>query len=389
MAVRLLSYKIADLCLGKPPLRPLSASATVGDAVTALKASDDDCHISVWSRDPLLDAPENDSSGEYLCVGKVCMADVICHLSKAENLSSPSSALQSPVSVLLQSEVPGRVRHVDPSLSLLEAMDLILQGAQNLVVPIKSNSRKKLQNSLMSPTTHYRCEFCWLTQEDVIRFLLNSIGYFSPISALSIDALGVITTEFSVVGYHCLVSSAIGAISSSLAEQTSVAVVDHDGILVGEISPFTLACCDEIVTATITTLSVGDLIAYLDCGSPPKEIVRFVKTRMKEMDLKEMSEKVNFFDIPSNYYSDEEFSSLASSLPRSSRYSRSCSISARMRRAEIVVCHPESSLAAVMVQAITHRVNYVWVIEEDYSVFGMVTFSNILKVLYEHLKSMA
>ncbi|GFZ15491.1 CBS domain-containing protein [Actinidia rufa] len=366
MAVRLLSYKIADLCLGKPPLRPLSASATVGDAVTALKASDDDCHVSIWSRDPLLDGPENDSSGEYLCVGKVCMADVICHLCKAENLSSPSSALQSPVSVLLQSEVPGRVRHVDPSLSLLEAMDLILQGAQNLVVPIKSNSRKKLQDSLMSPTTHNGCEFCWLTQEDIIRFLLNSIGYFSPISALSIDALGIITTEFSVVGYHCLVSSAMGAISSSLAEQTSVAVVDPR-----------------------RNFGWRDISLHSRL-LPPKEIVRVVKTRMKEMDLKEMSEKVNFFDIPSNYYySDEEFSSLASSLPRSSRYSRSCSVSARMRRAELVVCHPESSLAAVMVQAITHRVNYVWVIEEDYSVFGMVTFSNILKVLYEHLKSMA
>ncbi|CAL5336936.1 unnamed protein product [Camellia sinensis] len=41
--------------------------------------------------------------------------------------------------------------------SLLEAIDLILQGAQNLVVPIKSNSRRKLQES---PTAHNGCEFC-------------------------------------------------------------------------------------------------------------------------------------------------------------------------------------------------------------------------------------
>ncbi|KAI7983005.1 hypothetical protein LOK49_LG15G02354 [Camellia lanceoleosa] len=43
------------------------------------------------------------------------------------------------------------------TVSLLEAIDLILQGAQNLVVPIKSNSRRKLQDS---PRTHNGCEFC-------------------------------------------------------------------------------------------------------------------------------------------------------------------------------------------------------------------------------------
>ncbi|KAI7988965.1 hypothetical protein LOK49_LG13G02354 [Camellia lanceoleosa] len=43
------------------------------------------------------------------------------------------------------------------SSSLLEAIDLILQGAQNLVVPIKSNSRRKQQES---PIAHNGCEFC-------------------------------------------------------------------------------------------------------------------------------------------------------------------------------------------------------------------------------------
>ncbi|KAF5941219.1 hypothetical protein HYC85_022386 [Camellia sinensis] len=42
------------------------------------------------------------------------------------------------------------------SMFLLEAIDFILQGAQNLVVPIKSNSRRKLQES---PIAHNGCEF--------------------------------------------------------------------------------------------------------------------------------------------------------------------------------------------------------------------------------------
>ncbi|KAF5959302.1 hypothetical protein HYC85_000511 [Camellia sinensis] len=47
------------------------------------------------------------------------MVDVICYLCKDENLSSPSSALKSPVSVLLP-KLPGLVRHVEPSCRLLD-----------------------------------------------------------------------------------------------------------------------------------------------------------------------------------------------------------------------------------------------------------------------------
>ncbi|XWS52042.1 hypothetical protein CRYUN_Cryun11dG0033300 [Craigia yunnanensis] len=89
--------------------------------------------------------------------------------------------------------------------------------------------------------------------------------------------------------------------------------------------------------------------------------------------------------------SDEESMTIpASPLPRSGRHSRSMSYSARMvRRSEAIVCHPKSSLVAVMVQAIAHKVNYVWVIEDDCSLVGIVTFSDTLKVFREHLETMA
>ncbi|CAL5334500.1 unnamed protein product [Camellia sinensis] len=108
--VRLLAYEVADLCLGKLPLKSVSISATVADALSALKSSSDTC-LSVWTCDHSKSAAE-----ECRCVGKVCMVDVICYLCKDENLSSPSSALKSPVSVLLP-KLPGLVRHVEPSSS--------------------------------------------------------------------------------------------------------------------------------------------------------------------------------------------------------------------------------------------------------------------------------
>jgi hypothetical protein len=111
---------------------------------------------------------------------------------------------------------------------LLEAIDLILQGAQNLVVPIQTkissySRRKQLQKpSTTGPTIHNGHEFCWLTQEDVIQFLLNSIGLFSLTPALSIDMIGIITNNILAIDYHSPASSAVAAITRSLAEQTSV-----------------------------------------------------------------------------------------------------------------------------------------------------------------------
>lgn len=275
--------------------------------------------------------------------------------------------------------------------SLLKAIDLILEGTQNLVVPIKtklSNKRKQHQKPSPTVTVHKGREFCWLTQEDVIRFLLSSIGLFSPVPAYSIDTLGIISSEIVTIEYQSPASAAIGAISRALVDQTSVAVVDSEGCLIGEISPFTLACCDETVAAAVKTLSSGDLMAYIDCGGPPEDLVRVVSSRLKERNLNGMLEHFSMSMSCGGFSSsssDEE-----SPLPRSGRYSRSMSYSARMvRRAEAIVCHPKSSLVAVMIQAISHRVNYVWVIEDDCSLVGIVTFSDMLKVFREHLETIA
>ena len=174
-----------------------------------------------------------------------------------------------------------------------------------------------------------------------------------------------------------------------------MAIVDSDGIFIGEISPFTLACCDESVAAAIATLSSGDLMAYIDCGGPPEELVREVKAKLKEKNLEKMLEE--FTMSPS--ITDSSAASLSSSdeesvlsptrtATRLGRHSRSFSYSARMvRRAEAIVCHPKSSLVAVMIQAIAHRVNYLWVIEDDCSLVGIVTFSGMLKVFREHLET--
>ncbi|PWA56393.1 Cystathionine beta-synthase, core [Artemisia annua] len=317
----LVYYEVADLCLGKPPLKSLSISATIRDALSALKSSED-THISIWN--------------------------LICYLCKKDNIKNPSSALDSPVFIMLSRD-PGIVRHVESATSLVAAIDLIIMGAQNLVVAITSRTKfnsKGMQNEQkhLSLANAGHGEFCWVTQEDVIRFLLSSITLFSPTATCSIESLGLIDYDYETVNYNVPASVALGSITKSLVDQTSVAVIDDDGILIGEISPFTLAYCDESVAAAITTLSAGDLMSYIDCGGPPEDMIKLVEMRLKERNLKAML--------------DEYFA-----------YSTG------------------SSLVAVMMQGVAHRVSYVWVIEEDCSVVGIVKFSGILEVFREHLES--
>ncbi|XP_021754825.1 CBS domain-containing protein CBSX5-like [Chenopodium quinoa] len=412
MAISLLTHEVSDLCLGKPAIKSLSLSSTttIADALSAIKASKDS-FISIWSCEcdelPLSKINnhnyQNNNKVNYdyefgsscKCVGKICMVDIILFLCQEKNLESPSSALLSPVSAILPQD-SAFIKHVDPSTSLLEAIDLILDGAQNLVVPIQntasSNSRRKQQKA-KGPTIHNGREYCWLTPEDVIQFILSRIGLFTPIPSLSVEELGIIQTNILAVDYHAPAVTALEAIAQSLVEQSSVGVVDEDGVLVGEISPYTLSACDETVAAALMTLSSGDLMSYIDWGGPPEDIVSVMKAGLKEKKLEGLLEllgdEYSSYSSSASSSSDDESVSSSSSTSRLTRYNRSWSYSARLvRKAEAIVCHPKSSLVAVMIQAIAHRVNYVWVMEDDCGLVGMVTFRDMLEVFREYLASM-
>ncbi|CAA7410609.1 unnamed protein product [Spirodela intermedia] len=390
MAVRFLAYEVSDLCIGKPPLKPLPLSATIGEALVCLKRCGES-YLSVWTEGSKAASPN--SPERRTCVGKVCMVDIICYLCSEENLKRSSSvALSSPVSVLLPKESGSLVRHVERHSSLLEALDLILEGAQNLVVPIRSVGRKKLHS--------YAADFCCLVQEDFVRFFLNSIGAFSQVSSLSVESLGIIRRDVLAVRYHEPALSALPLIKEALMYQTAVAVVTDDGKLVGEISPSTLASCDETVVAAIATLSAGELMAFVDCGGPPEEAVRTVKARLRKRGMEGMLELIEEEASLSSSASDTSLSTLSSGSSSSDeesttpartrrleKHGGSGSYSVRMGRSleEAIVSHPGSSLVAVLIQALAHRVNYVWVVEDDFELAGLVTLTDVLKIFRDPL----
>ncbi|XP_057738173.1 CBS domain-containing protein CBSX5-like [Arachis stenosperma] len=400
MAVRLLSgHEVSDLCLGKPALRSLSITDTLADALSALKRIDD-TFVSVWncnhslvrSHFPSPPPPQERCKAkedDCRCVGRLCMLDIICYLCKPENLSAPAAALRSPISLLI-TDHSALVSHLEPNASLLDAIDAMHEGAQNLVIPIQSSisSRRKSVESLDSIFHNNNRSYCWVTQEDVIRYLLNAIAAFSPTPASPINTLNVIDDQnLFAVNYDDPASSALNLLLLSLIHQSSVAIVDPEGKFVGEISPFMLNSCDEAVAPALATLSAGDLMAYIDCGGPPEDLVQIVKERLEEQNL---SAALELLGDEGGLSSWSSFCSSSSEDDASSGKNwKLGGYSARVvRRSEAIVCYPWSSLVAVMIQALSHRVSYVWVVEDDGTLTGIVTFEGMLKVFREHLKSM-
>ncbi|KAG1361248.1 CBS domain-containing protein CBSX5 [Cocos nucifera] len=386
MAVSLLQFhEVSDLCIGKPAVKSLPPSATIREALVALKRGGES-FVSVWVADRA--SPEKKA-----CAGKVCVVDVLCYLCSEENISSPAAALGAPVSALLRTKDSSLVRRVEPHSSVLEALDEVLDGAQNLVVPIRSGAgRKKL------PGGGGAADFCWLTQEDFVRFFLNSIALFSPAPALSVSDLDIVRPATLAIRPHDPALAALPLIRRALADQTSVAVVTDDGKLIGEISPSTLAHCDEGAAAALAALSSVDLMSWIDCsGAPPEAAVRAVKARLREKGMEAMIELLEADLSPpfssssssassSSSSSDEESSLVAERRPRRLRSAGSYSAKMGRRSEEAIVCHPGSSLMAVMIQALAHRVSYVWVVDDDYGLVGIVALPDILGVFRELLQ---
>ena len=104
MAVSFLSYEVSDLCIGKPPLKPLPVTATVGEALASLKKCRES-YLSLWTEG---------STGRRACLGKISMVDIICYLCSEENLrSSFAVVLSSPLSAILEKKSESLVKHVE------------------------------------------------------------------------------------------------------------------------------------------------------------------------------------------------------------------------------------------------------------------------------------
>jgi hypothetical protein len=106
MAVSLLANEVSDLCIGKPAVRSLPLSASVGDLSAALRRVARSGSVACVA---IVTGPAR------AVVGRLGLADVLCLLCDApEALARPADALAKPVYALLPKDGAGEVRRIDP-----------------------------------------------------------------------------------------------------------------------------------------------------------------------------------------------------------------------------------------------------------------------------------
>lgn len=288
--------------------------------------------------------------------------------------------------------------------SVLEAVDAFLGGAHTLAVPIRERWRAPAD----------RGKLCWLTVEDVVRFLLSSVGVFSATASRSVSELGAVRPAALAVAAGDSALTAVPLIRAALASHASVAVVAGTGTgtgfparcLVGEISPSALCSGGVATVAAIAALSAGQLVSFLDWGgAPPAATLHIVRSRLRRRNLLGMLDLLYGGTTDASLSSSSSSSSSASSSSSSSSSDEDEDIidangreliasphthihgnlfSGRRRTEEATVCRRRSSLVAVMVQAMVHRATHVWVVEEE-ELVGVVGLLDVLRVLRHHL----
>ncbi|KAK1686797.1 hypothetical protein QYE76_047645 [Lolium multiflorum] len=336
----LLTHDVSDLCIGKPALRWLPPSSTVAHAVAELDGQGPDACVAVW-----------DGTGTAAVAGRVRMSDVALFLCADGNLASPAAALQASLADLLAANNAPPVRCVQPHVSVLEAVDALLGGAQCLVVPIQDNRRL---GALEAGVTM----MCWLTVEDVVRFFLGSVALFSSTASRPVSDLGVVSPALSVAA----TDSALSAVAP-LLRTASIAVVSG-GRIEGEISPSTLCPFDpSLAAAAFATLTAGELASFIDCAPTTREAaLRVVRSRLRRRKLHGMLDLLDGHD---------DLSSPSSLSSSSSPFSSSSS--------------DNDDEAAYSRTAVAHRVTQVWVLGDEDELVGVVGFLDVLRVLRRHL----
>ncbi|XP_020263436.1 CBS domain-containing protein CBSX5-like [Asparagus officinalis] len=395
MAVCLQSNVASDLCIGKPSLRSIPITASVGEALVALREWGE-AKLGV----ALGEKKSKDKAGGI--VGDICMVDVLCYLCSQQNIKCPVSALQNPVSVLL-SKGDGVVRAIDPDsryefyIIIVDYLEFFCRKLLLYWMFWTSFLMRMCRPPCFTIDASFAFqkqkhqEFSWLTQEDLLRFFLNNISSSPPSPPLRRRRrLAAPTSSPSTTSLR---RPRPPPPPLALLDGRLRRVVTDDRKLIGDIPPSILSglFSDDTVAPAVASLSVAELMAYIDdcCShrSASEPALQRVKARLQEEGLTGMlgfleGNEVTFPMSPSS--SDDDESVKKSRKPRRMR---SGSYMGR-RSEEVAVCYEESSLVAVMVQALAHRVNYVWVVddEEEFGLVGIVTFQDMLRVFREQIQ---
>ncbi|KAI0530742.1 hypothetical protein KFK09_000290 [Dendrobium nobile] len=394
MAAVFLHHVVGDLTVGKPDLREFWEGETVEAAMGEIGEGSERA-VTVWRKRGEEVVRERERAARF--VGILNSLDVVAFLARE---GDREKAMGTPVREIVRHN-PSLLKEVDPAARLIDALEMMKQGVQRLLVrksvTWKGVSKrfsilyngKWLKNSESSPTIlpTNSCEstnfpssslskenkYCCLSREDVIRFVIGCLGALAPIPLSSISSLATLNTNY----YYIEASSPALEILNNFPENPCAAAVvetSADGTrkIIGEISAYKLWKCDYVAAAwAMANLSAGQFVM----GSEDEDqdsLPDFILTSQLENGIAESPRHKRFSSRSIGFLSQQPLGGLRSM--RSMYRGRSAPLT----------CRKTSSLAAVMAQMLSHRATHVWVTEvepEENILVGIVSYNDILHAI--------
>ncbi|PON48094.1 CBS domain containing protein [Parasponia andersonii] len=278
-------------------------------------------------------------------IGMVTMLDILAHIADAED-DMDAGDVGSDLDRKMSVDVSSIIGHcleglslwtLNPNTSILDCMEVFSKGIHRALVPLDGHMDNVSGVELVESASAYRM----LTQMDVLRFLKQHDSEVKSITSNSITDMGAITESVLAITDRTKVIDAIKSMRVALLNAVPIVRAsdipdeDHKQLINGR------------GRKIIGTFSATDLrgchLSALQSWLP-----------LSALDFTETVWTSPLFAEPNN---------------------------AEPPKRELVACGPESSLAQVIDQAVTNHVHRVWVVDPHGLLVGLVSLTDIIRVL--------
>ncbi|XP_047959295.1 SNF1-related protein kinase regulatory subunit gamma-like PV42a [Salvia hispanica] len=336
--------KVSDLITNKKRLVEVPYTASLADTINALMANRilaapvaaPPGHWIGAGGSMIMESDKQTGVARKHYIGMVTMLDVLAHIA-GNGPEDLHRRMQVPVSSIIGHCIESlTLWTINTNTHITDCMEVFCKGIHRALVPVDSQMENIAGVELMESASSYHM----LTQMDLLRFLKNHEHDLQPLLQRPIAQLGAIVDAVVGVSKKTKVMDAIISMNKAalnavpILESTGAVNVDHTKLIDGK------------GRKPVGTFSATDLR-----GCPISVLQSCLHVSVMEF-INKLSE------IPQH-----ESSGLRNSTD------------------ELITCRPESKLGEVVDKVVSNHVHRAWVVDESGMLTGVVSLTDIIKVI--------
>ncbi|KAK4763967.1 hypothetical protein SAY87_013405 [Trapa incisa] len=349
---RLRDKKVRDLVITKRELVEVPHTTTISEAMTvlvsnrvlAVPVAAPPGHWIGAGGSMIMTSDKKTGAIRKHYIGMVTMLDILAHIAGEgeEELGRLDQKMAGPVTAVIGHCLEGlSLWTLNPNTGILDCMELLSKGIHRALVPLESHADSISAVELVDSAPSYRM----MSQMDVVRFLQGHPFELEGLLSRSVRELGAINRTVYAISDRTKVIHAIKSMRGALVNAVPIVASEVDDAPENH-------CCLLNVT-----------------GDGRKLVGTFSATDLRGCLLVTLQSWL--------YTSVLDFTEKISSSPPLHTGSHDQAVRPR----EPVTCKNESSLAEVMEKAVDKHVHRVWVVDEQGLLTGVVSLTDMIRVL--------